>query len=75
MDWIFQDSNGASGGIILMWDKRAMVKIEEAVSLHSVSCKFREIASSFEWAFSGVYGPSSGVDRGRLWEDLSRVFY
>ena len=75
MDWLCQDSNGASGGILLMWDKRVTVKIEEAVGMHSVSCKFREVASGFEWAFSGVYGPSSGADRGRLWEELLGVFY
>ncbi len=75
MDWICQDSNRASSGILLMWDKRVMVKVEEAVGLHSLSCKFREVASGFKWAFFGVYGPSNGVDRGTLWEELSGVFY
>ncbi len=50
-------------------------KVEEAVGSYSVSCKFREVSSSFEWAFSRVYSPSRGVDRRMLWEELSRVFY
>lgn len=51
MDWICKDSNGTFGGILLMWDKRAIAKVEEVVGLHFVSCKFREVASGFEWAF------------------------
>ena len=31
VDWLFVGSIGASGGILLMWDKRFMEKVDEAV--------------------------------------------
>ena len=57
VDWLYLGSSGASGGILLMWDTRVMEKIEDAVGVFSVSCKFRSVITHQEWAFSGVYGP------------------
>uniref|UniRef100_A0A2N9I2D6 Reverse transcriptase domain-containing protein n=1 Tax=Fagus sylvatica TaxID=28930 RepID=A0A2N9I2D6_FAGSY len=65
VDWVYLGSDGASGGILLMWDRRVVEKIDEAVGLFSVSCKFRCISDQYEWAFSGVYGPQSNRDRRR----------
>ena len=31
VDWVFLGSNGASGGILLMWDSRVVEKMEDAV--------------------------------------------
>ena len=42
--WMFLGSNGASGGILLMWDKRCVKKLEDAVGIYSVSCKFKNVA-------------------------------
>ena len=55
MDWLFVGSNGASGGILLLWEKRSLEKIDEAMGLFTASYKFRCITSGFEWAFTGVY--------------------
>lgn len=57
VDWMFLESNGASGGILLMWDKRLVEKLEDAVGSYYVSCKFRNVADQKIWMFSGVYGP------------------
>jgi hypothetical protein len=57
MDWLYLSFMGASGGILLMWDTRVVEKIEDAVGVFSVSCKFRSMINCQEWAFSGVYGP------------------
>ena len=73
VDWISLDSVGASGGIILMWDRRIVQCIEEATGTYSISCRFREVASGFEWAFSGVYGPNRAVERSLMWEELAGV--
>jgi exonuclease III len=48
VDWISLGSNGASGGILLMWDKRVLEKIDEAHGYYSLSCKFRNVSSQFE---------------------------
>ena len=63
VDWISLDSIEASGGIFLMWDKRIIERLEEAVGYYSISCKFREVSLGFVWAFSGVYGPTRAVER------------
>lgn len=48
VDWVYLGSNGASGGILLMQDRRVVEKIDEAVGLYSVSCKFRCILDQYE---------------------------
>ena len=40
---MFLGSIGASGGILLMWDKRVVEKVEDAVGQFSVSCKFKNV--------------------------------
>ena len=71
VDWVCHNSIEASGGIILMWDTRVVEKLEDAVGLFSISCKFREVVSSFTWAFSGVNGPNRVEERRLLWEELA----
>ena len=56
-----------------MWDRRIVQRIEEATSTYSISCRFRKVASGFEWAFSGVYGPNRAVERSLMWEELAGV--
>jgi hypothetical protein len=71
VDWISLGSNGAAGGILLMWDKRVVEKVDEAAGYYSLSCKFRNVLDQFEWSFSGVYGPNLDSERGLLWEELA----
>ena len=73
VDWISLGSNDAAGGILLMWDRRVVEKVEEAAGYYSLSCKFRNVLDQFEWIFSGVYGPNSDSDRGMLWEELASL--
>ena len=71
VDWIFLGSIGAAGGILLMWDRRVVEKIDEAVGDYSVSCRFRGVVDLFEWAFSGVYGPQTDRERSLMWDELA----
>ena len=64
VDWMFLRSNGASGGILLMWDKRLVEKIEDAVGSFSVSCKFKNVVDQNVWMYRGVYGPNVDRERG-----------
>ena len=50
-------------GVLVMWDKRTVEKIYEAVGRFSVSCKFKNVEDQFEWAFTGIYGPNSDLYR------------
>ena len=56
MDWVYLGSEGALDEISLMRDRRVVEKINEAVGLFSVACKFQCIEDQHEWAFFGVYG-------------------
>ena len=70
---VYLGSDGASGGILLMWDRRVVEKVEEVVGHFSVSCKFKNVDDHFEWAFIGVYGPNSDRDRHLPWEELAGI--
>jgi exonuclease III len=73
VDWISLNSIGASGGIILMWDRRVVERVDEAIGCFSISCRFREVASGLEWVFSGVYGPNRAVERRLMWDELAGI--
>ena len=71
VDWLFLGSDGASGGILLMWDSQVVEKVGEAVGHFSVSCKFKNVGDQFEWAFTGVYGPNLNSRHRLMWEELT----
>ena len=73
LDWLHLGSIGASRGVLVMWDRRMVEKIDEAVGRFSVSCKFKNAVDLFVWAFIGVYGPNSDHDRCLLWEELTGI--
>ena len=41
VDWLYLGSERVSGGIVLMWDRRVVEKVEEAVGYFSVSCNLK----------------------------------
>ena len=43
MDWMFLGFVSVFGGILLMWDRRVVEKIDEAMRDFSVSCRFRGV--------------------------------
>lgn len=63
VDWLYLGLRGASGGILLMWDRRVVEKLEECVGRYVVACAFKSVKEHFEWAFAGVYGPKDDVER------------
>ena len=73
IDWLYLGSEGASGGILLMWDRRVVEKIEEAVGFFSILCRFKNVSDQFEWAFTGIYGPNLNRKRQFMWEELASL--
>ena len=63
VDWFYLGFEEASRGILLMWDRRVVERIEVAMGHFSVSCKFQNVFDQKEWAFSGVYGPNIFFDK------------
>ena len=48
VDWLYCGSNGALGGILVMWDTRVVEKLEDVVGNFSVSCKFQCVLTRHE---------------------------
>ena len=73
VDWAVLDAIQTSGGVLLLWDKRVVEKVDVSVGLFSVSVLFRGVVDGFEWVCTGLYGPNADHYRAALWEELSRV--
>ncbi|KAG6669188.1 hypothetical protein CIPAW_01G225900 [Carya illinoinensis] len=73
VDWVYLASNGASGGILVMWDKRVMMKREEFIGEYTVAVSLKMVEDNFLWAFAGIYGPNVDNIRHQLWEEIARV--
>ena len=74
VDWVYLSLIGASGGILVVWDRRVVEKLEEAVGDFLVSCRFRNVGDNFEWAFTGVYGPNVDREKRLMWEELAGLY-
>jgi exonuclease III len=70
VDWCFLESRGASRGILIMWDRSVVEKLDDCVGRFIVACSFRSVNDNFEWVFTGVYGPNNDYDRKMLWDEL-----
>jgi exonuclease III len=73
VDWCCLDSSGASGGILIMWDNRVVEKVDVCLGNFTLAVSFRNVVDRFVWAFAGVYGPNSDMDRSLLWDELAGI--
>jgi hypothetical protein len=58
VDWCFMGASGASGGILIMWDRRVVEKVDDCVGRYTLAVSLRNVDDNFLWAFGGVYGPN-----------------
>ncbi|RVX03080.1 hypothetical protein CK203_016730 [Vitis vinifera] len=63
LDWRALDASGSAGGILICWDKRALVILDWEEGQFSLSCRFRTVEDGVVWVFTGVYGPFTNVER------------
>ncbi|XP_042956371.1 uncharacterized protein LOC122292174 [Carya illinoinensis] len=73
--WSYLASLGASGEVLLMWDKRVVKSVEECVGNFSIACCFKNTIDGWEWAFADTYGPNLDSERRRLGEELADFIY
>ena len=71
--FMFLKAIGASGGIIVMWDKSTFNLVSSSHGEFSITCIFQMVGGDFTWAFTGVYGPQARVDKIRFWKELQRI--
>ena len=70
VDWVAFDADQIAGGVLMMWDRRALEKLEVIVGQFSVSVQWQGMGDGFIWACSGVYGPNDNNLRGQMWDEL-----
>ena len=70
MDWVALDAVQTAGGVLIMWDRRVLEKVEVLVGSFSVSVQWKGVEDGFTWACSGVCGPNDNNLRSDLWDEL-----
>jgi exonuclease III len=70
VDWCFMGASGASGGILIMWDRRVVEKVDDCVGRYTLAVSLRNVDDNFLWAFGGVYGPNDDGERRVLWNEM-----
>ena len=55
LNWRALNAEGSAGGILLLWDKRRISKVDSVAGSFLVSCLFRMAADGFQWVFRGVW--------------------
>ena len=73
VDWVASCPEGASGGIVIVWDTRAVQLVGHEESSHTLSCRFRNYGDDFFLVFIGIYGPIKSELSEDLWEDLGAI--
>jgi exonuclease III len=63
VDWCYMGASGASGGILIMWDRRAVEKEDEYLGQYTLVVSLSNTNNIFLWAFGGVYGPNDDGER------------
>jgi len=64
-------ASGASDGIMIMWDRRAVEKVDECMGQYTSVVSLRNADDNFMWAFEGVYGPNDDGERRVLWNEMA----
>ena len=73
VDWEVLAAMGSAGGVLLLWDKRVVEKLNSFVGRFSVSCLWRGVCDGFTWVGTGLYGPTCDVVRQDLWVELRDI--
>uniref|UniRef100_A0A2N9I5R6 Reverse transcriptase domain-containing protein n=1 Tax=Fagus sylvatica TaxID=28930 RepID=A0A2N9I5R6_FAGSY len=71
--WEVLNADNTAGGVLLLWDKRVVERIDSIVGRFSVSCHWKSLVDGFEWVGTGVYGPNRDDSRSELWAELSEI--
>ncbi|RVW67401.1 LINE-1 reverse transcriptase-like [Vitis vinifera] len=73
LEWKAMNAEGASGGILMCWDKRSLEILDWEEGQFTLSCRFQNIENGAIWIFTGVYGLFSKMEREALWDELGAI--
>ena len=66
--WEVLNAVNTAGGVLLLWDKRVVDRVDS-----KVSCRWKSLVDGFEWVGTGVYDPNRDDSRSELWAELSEI--
>ncbi|BFG20710.1 hypothetical protein CerSpe_069840 [Prunus speciosa] len=72
-EWICLPSIGSSGGILIVWNTKAVKVKESLLGSYTVSINCAD-SEGKEWWLTGVYGPNGSRERPLLWEELADLY-
>ena len=64
---------GTVGGVLLLWDRRILEKLDNVVCQFSVSWLWKGVSDGLEWVGTGLYGPTNDESWHELWDELRNV--
>lgn len=73
VDWEMLPVTGTAGGVLLLWDRRVLEKLDFVVCQFSVSYLWKTLTNGMEWVGTGFYGPTIDELRHGLWDELRSV--
>ena len=73
LDFVALNAQGTACGIVVMWDRNYFNLVSSYCGEFSITCHFQMVGGDFKWAFTGVYGPHTRIDKLRMWEELQRT--
>ncbi|XP_075636750.1 uncharacterized protein LOC142608985 [Castanea sativa] len=73
VDWVALDADQTAGGVLMMWDRRALEKLEVMVGQFFVSVRWQGMGDGFILACSGVYGPNDNNVKEQMWDELIEI--
>ncbi|RVW54203.1 DNA ligase 1 [Vitis vinifera] len=73
LEWKAVNAEGASGRILICWDKRSLEVLDWEEGQFTLSCRFRNVENGARWVFTGVYGLFSKMEREALWDELGAI--
>ena len=70
VDWVALDVDQIAGGVLMIWDRKALEKLEVMVGYFSVSVQWQGVGDGFIWACFEIYGLNDNNLRGQMWDEL-----
>uniref|UniRef100_A0A2N9I472 Reverse transcriptase domain-containing protein n=1 Tax=Fagus sylvatica TaxID=28930 RepID=A0A2N9I472_FAGSY len=68
--WEVVNAVNTAGGLLILWDKRVLDKVDAFSGDYSVSCSWKGVVDGFVWSCTGVYGPTVETSRSAFWAEL-----
>lgn len=71
--WVCCESMRTSGGILVIWNRKVLSKVDQWVGEFSVSVVLKEVNGKAKWTVTSVYGLTDSRIRHVLWEELDSI--